>query len=118
MSERIVMKRVAWVATFFAAAFTVFVGCHRELHLTFHEGRSVAQAALQRLHAECSSDRDCGLSQVCIRWADEASRERNTCEVTCEPSKHEPDSQCPYPLICVTVIDGPGTTCQKRVGPL
>ncbi len=65
------------------------------------------------LHEACSSNESCRSGQLCVRWADEASRMHQTCELLCDLGTGE--RQCPPPLTCVRVTDGPGTTCHAEV---
>lgn len=73
-------------------------------------GTSAESSLLERLHTACSSDKSCSPGQTCVRWADEASRLWKTCELLCDFEAGE--GQCPPPLECTRITDGPGETCR------
>lgn len=56
----------------------------------------------QGLHKDCSDGSPCKDGQLCLRYSGIAGQPLSTCEIPCTYP-----SDCPTPLECVAVSDGP-----------
>ena len=66
-----------------------------------------AQPSKQGLHRDCSDGSACASGQLCLQYTGFAGQPLSSCEIPCDF-----DRDCPAPLSCVAVSDGPGQlTC-------
>ena len=64
------------------------------------------QPSTQGLHRDCSDGSACASGQVCVEYTGLAGQPLFTCEIRCTQR-----SDCPAPLDCVEISDGPGRVC-------
>jgi hypothetical protein len=69
---------------------------------------AVSAQSLGRISTSCTATVDCGAGLTCAAGTNFAHVDAGfTCELECEPSK---DGVCPDGWVCVTVIDGRGSS--------
>jgi hypothetical protein len=55
------------------------------------------------LHGDCTPESECAVGQTCLEYTGIAGQPLSSCEIPCDYP-----SDCPEPLQCAAIADGPG----------
>ncbi len=98
-------KVLAWTLTVLVLGVGSWVGNHLLVHVAISEG-------------ECWFDVGCASGRDCVWWwgpgMGRDGRLEGQLARTCEQLCDWISDDCPPGYTCVTVLDGPGLTCQKE----